>query len=186
VASVAPRSALVALMEPAANARASAAAVNLYEHCGSPIVHLEGPREGHALAAIRKELGLTDLAKTGGSDCTDGSRLLSIGPSIWLFVGEPPGQLDEAFDLALDMSHAWTRLVVTGPRSTELLAKGCALDLHRAMFSPGSCAVTGFARMRTIIWRSLDERFDLLIGRSYAASLWAWLEEAAEEFGFTR
>jgi sarcosine oxidase gamma subunit len=35
-----------------------------------------------------------------------------------------------------------------------------------------------------IVWRSLDARFDLFVGRSYALSLWDWLAEAALEFGF--
>jgi sarcosine oxidase subunit gamma len=134
-------------------------------------------------------VGLTDLPTPGRSGGRDGGQLLSIGPSIWLFVGEPPtagSSFGEAFDAAVDVSDGWTRLVVNGKRSTELLAKGCALDFHPSRFPPGSCAATGFARMRTIVWRSLDARFDLLVGRSYALSFWDWLAEAALEFGFHR
>jgi heterotetrameric sarcosine oxidase gamma subunit len=164
-----------------------AGGLELYEHAGSAILHLEGARQGQCLAAALERLQLAELPASGRSGGRDGGRLLSIGPSIWLFVGEPPVPLtflDQAFDVALDVSDGWTRLVVSGRRSTELLAKGCALDFHPSRFPPGSCAATGFARMRVIVWRSLDARFDLFVGRSYALSLWDWLAEAALEFGF--
>jgi heterotetrameric sarcosine oxidase gamma subunit len=184
-----PRSALasVAAGPPLAGRPADAAEVEIYEDSGSAIVHLEAPRPGQGLAAFLEGLGLMDLPAPGRSGGGEGGQLLSIGPSIWLFVGEPRAagiSFGEAFDAAVDISDGWTRLVVSGKRSTELLAKGCALDFHPSRFRPGSCAATGFARMRTIVWRSLDARFDLFVGRSYALSLWDWLAEAALEFGF--
>jgi sarcosine oxidase subunit gamma len=166
-----------------------AVGLELYEHAGSTILHLEGPRQGPGLAAALERLQLAELPASGRSGGGRGGQLLSIAPSTWLFVGEPAVPvtfLDEAFDVALDMSDGWTRLVISGRRSTELLAKGCALDFHPSRFQPGACAATGFARMRVIVWRSRDARFELFVGRSYALSLRAWLAEAALEFGVHR
>ncbi len=156
------------------------------------IAHLEGPLEGEALAAILAQLGLGSLPPAGKSGGSAGRRLLSIGPAIWLLVesaAAPPapdlrGLLARAFEVALDASHGWLRLRVGGRRCRELLAKGCALDLHPREFPPGACAATAFARMRTIVWRSPEASgFELFVGRSYGASLMHWLVEAAEEYG---
>ncbi len=40
------------------------------------------------------------------------------------------------------------------------------------------------ARMRVVLWRpSMESRYEMLVGRSYALSLWCWLIDAAAEYG---
>lgn len=93
---------------------------------------------------------------------------------------------EAAFTVALDVSHAWTRLAVAGVNAAALLAKGCAVDFHPSAFPSDACAATGLAQMRVVIWRSGNEpHFDLMIGRSFARSLWDWLLEAAREYDCT-
>jgi methylglutamate dehydrogenase subunit D len=106
-------------------------------------------------------------------------ELLSIGPDRFLAL-----RPDRPLDGAIDVSSAWTWLVVQGPNAANLLGKGCTLDLHPRVFAAGTCAVTGFDRMRIVLWRpDASSRYDLLVGRSCALSLWEWLTEAAAAFG---
>ena len=74
-------------------------------------------------------------------------------------------------------------LVIKGERAADLLAKGSALDLHPKYFPVGACGAAGYARLRTILWKTSAMEFELLVGRSYARSLWEWLIDAAAEYG---
>jgi len=152
--------------------------LRLRERSRTIVRYLEGAR---SLAAA-----LPSIGRSAGDarEC-----LLGIGPDSWLFVAEDGatasrGMDADRFDVALDQSHAWTRLSVSGSNALAVLAKGCVLDLDPQQFPPGACACTGFARMRVVLWLPGEEsRYDLLVGRSYALSLWEWLSEAALEFG---
>ena len=168
-----------------AAASAQSDGLALAEHRGARLNHLEGAREGAPLAALLASLEIPALPALGRSGGTSEARMLAIGPDVFLLVAQSPPAADlaQAFTAAVDLSDGWTRLVVTGAYAPDLLAAGCALDLHPRAFPPGACAVTGLAGMRTVVWRSADDRFDLMVGRSYARSMWDWLIESAAEFG---
>ena len=154
---------------------AEGSSVILRERSRAVIHHLEGLRQGSSVP---------DLPSVGKSIGSDKSRLLGIGPATWLLVADGAAPPSLEFEISVDQSHAWTRLSISGPASRPLLAKGCVLDLDPKQFPSGACAATGIARMRVVLWRADDDmRYDLLVGRSYAVSLWEWLMEAALEFG---
>jgi len=142
------------------------------------IRYLEGPRSSAA-----------EFPSVGRSVGDERERLLGVGPDAWLLVAEDGATTGlgfdfDRFDVAVDQSHAWTGLSIRGPNALAVLAKGCVLDLDPQQFSSGACATTGFAHMRVVLWRPSEEsRYDLLVGRSYAFSLWEWLSEATLEFG---
>ena len=154
--------------------------LHLKEVLDSRIVHLERARPGQALDTFIAQFGARSLPDAGGFVSSAAGVLVPAGPAIWLSIGAPPDPA--AFAVSLDLSGAWTQIVIAGSAATGLLAKGCALDLHLARFPPGACAAAGFARLRTIIWRPQQDRFHMLVGRSYARALWEWLEDAAAEF----
>lgn len=150
------------------------------ERAGGSITHLEGPRPGQALTGCLVALGISDLPPPGSS-AGGTNRLLPIGSGIWLLHAEAPPPLQEAFEVAIDVTGAWTRIAIGGAGAPALMAKGCALDLHPRAFPIDACAGAGFAGMRTIIRRA-EDGFELLVGRSYALSLWEWLVDAAAEY----
>lgn len=168
-----------------AAASAQSDGLALAEHPGARLYHLEGACEGAPLAALLASLEIPALPALGRSGGTSEARMLAIGPDAFLLVTQSPTATDltQAFTAAVDLSDGWTRLRVTGAHAPDLLATGCALDLHPRAFPPGACAVAGLAGMRTVVWRSADDRFDLLVGRSYARAMWDWLLESAAEFG---
>jgi sarcosine oxidase subunit gamma len=186
--SMMPRSALAGTV----SLREVGHALALQEHPGSTLLYLEGSCPGSALSTVLAALGLAELPDIGRSGGRNGARLLGLGPDIWLLVCDASvsvpdaltlgGPIGHAFEVTLDKTHAYTRIEIRGIHAIEFIAKACALDLHPRNFALGACAAAGFAGMRVIMWREADQ-FDLLVGRSYAVSLWEWMVDAAAEYG---
>ena len=141
-------------------------------------------------------------------NATDQASVLWLGPDEWLVVAASARR--EEFSNSLyalaaschcavtDVSDARTIIRVHGPRARDVLAKGCSLDLHPRVFGLGQCAQSSLAFCQVVVHR-IDSRpalerpsghhdagaslFDLYVGRSFAVYLWAWLNDAALEFG---
>ncbi|GGN90164.1 sarcosine oxidase subunit gamma [Actinoplanes lobatus] len=103
---------------------------------------------------------------------------LQLGPDEWLIVGEP---LETPGSSVVDVSAQRTTVAVGGSRVLDLLAMGCAIDLHPRVFRVGDCAQTTVAHAPVIIWRRETE-FWILVRASFAAHLADWLVDAAQEF----
>ena len=73
---------------------------------------------------------------------------------------------------------------MSGPSARDVLAKGCPLDLHPAVFGPGDCAQTLLAKANVTL-RCVDDspRFELIVRRSFAEYAALWLHDAAMEYG---
>ncbi|MFG2960111.1 sarcosine oxidase subunit gamma [Streptomyces sp. NPDC048291] len=118
-----------------------------------------------------------------------------LGPDEWLVVGRPgtEGELEsrirtaaadaEAAVTVTDVSAQRTTLLVGGPRARDLLAHGCALDLHPRAFGPGRCAQTTLARTQVVLVARDETRagFWVLVRSSFAGYLVDWLLDAAVE-----
>lgn len=113
------------------------------------------------------------------------------GPGQWLAVTEDRRDLAReltetvgAFAAVSDQSDGLAVLRISGPRARDALIKGVGLDLHPRGFAPGDAAVTVIAHIGAQLWQ-LDDRptYEIAIYRSFAGSLWRWLETSAAEFG---
>lgn len=113
-----------------------------------------------------------------------------LGPDEWLLVA-PDGEA-ESIEKAMresrpmdpwlsivDVSHNYTGLKLSGPRTRDLLAKGCALDLHASVFSAGNCAQTILGKSRVLL-RAVDgeDSIELWVRNSFAGYVVAWLLDA--------
>ncbi|MEV5955762.1 sarcosine oxidase subunit gamma family protein [Streptomyces sp. NPDC051987] len=117
-----------------------------------------------------------------------------LGPDEWLVVGRPGTERDlesriraAAGDEPIavtDVSAQRTTLLVGGPRARDLLAHGCALDLHPRAFGPGRCAQTTLARAQVVLVAREETRagFWVLVRSSFAGYLADWLLDAAVEY----
>jgi sarcosine oxidase subunit gamma len=90
-----------------------------------------------------------------------------IGPLLWQAAA------------VLDRSHGFVSIRIAGPAAKHVLAKGCALDLHPAVFVVGDCAVTQIAQVRVHLRLVAEDNFLLLSPRSYAENLLTWLDRTA-------
>ncbi|MEV6302867.1 sarcosine oxidase subunit gamma family protein [Actinoplanes sp. NPDC051861] len=146
---------------------------------------------GPAAEAAGKQLGVT-LPVEGGSSARAGDvTVLRLGPDEWLVLG-PPGaepRLTAALESAagtehvsvVDVSAQRTTVALAGPRVRELLAFGCAIDLHPRAFGVGACAQTVLAHAPVVLLRRDPSSFWVLVRASFAGHLAAWLADAALE-----
>jgi len=182
------RSTLAAVGTPLPHFRVGSRIVlDVSEIAHQRVLELARPRTGAALDAVLATFGIEELPYVGTTAYASGAALLGIGPGLWLLIesdNAPPESRgpEVGFEVAVETTDAWTQLAISGSAAADLLAKGCALDLHPRVFRQGCCAVKRFAQLRCVLDRS-SIGYRLLVGRSYAVSLAEWLLEAAAEFG---
>jgi sarcosine oxidase subunit gamma len=144
-------------------------------------------------------LGVASLPTTPSTAVTGpDSTVIWFGPDEWLvFSTDRSGealeaQLREAVSehggAAIDVSAQRTTLRLRGAHARDVLAKGCSLDLHPAVFSPGAAAQTTVALAGVVLIPMDDNGTDyrVLVRSSFARHLADWLIDAAEEFGVLR
>ncbi len=154
------------------------AAVELRE--GEPVskLVLRGDAADPAfLTAVEKSLGLALPGKVGQGAEAAGVALLCLGPDEWLVLG--PGELAGGL-VVTDVSAAWAMLHLGGERAPDVLAKGCPLDFAGLAVGDGRESQLGHVHF---IARRCQQGFDLLFRRSQARAAWAWLVDAAGEYG---
>ena len=120
--------------------------------------------------------------------------MLWLGPDEWLVV--TPERRAERIERALrgalegrhaalsDVSHGRTVIALSGPDARALLAKGCPLDFHPRVFTPGRCAQSRLAKCQALIHQVGEApAFEIHVHRSFAQYAWTWLMDAGQEFG---
>jgi len=149
--------------------------------------------KGSAADPVTAALGVA-LPTAPGITRSGELSVVWLGPDEWLIIG-PPGTEGEltsrlrssagaAHVSVVDVSAQRTTLLVAGPRARDLLALGCALDLHPRSFGEGSCAQTMLAQAPIIlVGRDLrPPAFWVLVRASFAAYLADWLIDASIGF----
>jgi sarcosine oxidase subunit gamma len=163
---------------------------------------LIGERRGLALAQVLARHGQDEaVAAALGVDPAPGlasrtpvGTALWLAPGTWMVVAEDLDHhgfyrslRDRLGDRAavVDQSHGRAVLRVAGARAREVLAKGCRLDLHPRVFTPGMCAQTAIAQIGVLL-HQCDEipTYDLYVPAGYARDFLEWLMTSAAEFGF--
>ena len=120
--------------------------------------------------------------------------LLQVGPQRWLVVDHRDHLESLTASLATslegfvvtDLSQARTVLRIGGGKARDVLAKGCALDLHPGVFPVGSCTATSVVGLAAVLVAVDDApTYDLHVARTYGQYVWEWICEAAAEYGYS-
>ena len=143
--------------------------------------------------AERVALALGAPLPSGPNTCSRAGTLTIcwLGPDEWLLIGEP----DQAGELAarvggalggepgsiVDVSAHRTMIRLSGKHARDVLAHGCALDLHPRVFGPGQCAQTLLARAGVLLVAD-DDAWRIGVRSSFARYLASWLLDAAIEY----
>jgi sarcosine oxidase subunit gamma len=150
------------------------------------------PGDG-APSAVEAALGFALPTVANTTAAANGRTVLWLGPDEWLVVAAPGTEaalelelreaLDDALGSVVDLSANRTAIELRGPAARDVLAKGCALDLHPSAFGPGQCAQTLIARAQVIL-EQLDDApaYRLLVRGSFSDYLATWLLDAMAEF----
>ena len=118
----------------------------------------------------------------------DGPRAaLWLGPDEWVILGPPDagGEIVAKLDAALDGLHRSVvdvganrvALEISGPGAREILSKGCAIDLHPRMWSPGMCAQSTLGKAQVILHERADTT-GIAVRTSFANYLVDWFAAA--------
>lgn len=147
-------------------------------------------------AALEEGLGqapaLEPNTVSGPAEDETALRILWLGPDEWLVVGAENVELGKKLEIIADGRHVAVSdvsesraiLKLSGARARDVLAKGCALDLHPSVFGPGQCAQSMLAQAHVILHQTSEAPdYDIYVHRSFAEHLWAWLEDASAEYG---
>jgi len=157
------------------------------------LLALWGPDTPEFQVAAAALLGDRLPAAIGEARGDADQHLLRLGPGEWLLL-RPDGDaaalaaawdapLAEAGGVATDVSDGWARLRLEGTAVRRLLGAGLGLDLDPRHFGPGRCARTLLARCPVLLIPGAGTAMDLLVARSFAAWLVAWLDDAALGLG---
>ena len=120
----------------------------------------------------------------------EGVVIAWAGPEEWFVIGQEEGTsglrvalrqaIPEADGAVVDVSSGFTLFSVEGRRARDLVAAGCAIDVHPRAFGTGRCAQTLYARTGvSLLQRDDTPRFEMMVRRSYADWLWRWMEASA-------
>jgi sarcosine oxidase subunit gamma len=148
------------------------------------------PADTETMGALERALGLSPPIKPNTVSSQAGRAILWLGPDEWLIVA-PSGHEPYVQDAVrttlgervgiVDVSANRTVIDLQGAAARDLLAHGCAIDLHPRFFGPGQCAQTLLARAQVII-QPTDGRpgFYIYVRASYAPYLADWLIDARD------
>jgi len=134
---------------------------------------LEMPEAAFASASHGGDLALRIAADQFWVVTTDGARLAALAAAVGPDVGT-----------VTILSASRTRIVIEGDASRELLGRLVAIDLDPRVFAVGHHAQTGMHHVGGLLFRAGADRYEFFALRTYAASTWELLADAALPFGY--
>jgi len=170
-----------------------------------PFVAMAGLRvdpAGPVAAAVAEYLGVALPTAPSTYVESESATAIWLGPDEWLITSPfrtPEGLetgLGEAISLegevddtgftgsVVDVSAQRTTLRLRGEQVRDLLAGGCALDLHPRVFGRGAAAQTLLGQAAVVLM-ALDDtgtHYQLVVRSSFAGYVIAWLLDAATEY----
>ena len=161
----------------------------------------EGEPNPNHLAVVRRPVIFSVLAHAGQEDWTLAAlrampdiSVRHVGPDEWLAVSDVLGAESLARDLAVldagrvsyfEQSDGRVILRLSGPSVRRILAKCVAADLHPQVFAEGQSANMLCCHVSANLARTGPDRFEIIVPRSYAGSVFEELIEMGREFALT-
>lgn len=108
------------------------------------------------------------------------------GPGEWLLVSGDPEQAPEIDGaMVVDQSHGRTLFRLTGPACVDILMRGVAVDLSGGILPEGGSANMAFGHLSINLARLAGSTYEMIVGRSFAESLYHDVRQAGRAFGLT-
>ena len=107
-----------------------------------------------------------------------------VGPGEWLLMGGDPDR-SPAIDGAMVVDQSRTLFRLAGPDAVAILMRGVAVDLAGGALPPGASASMAFGHLAINLARITETGFELIVGRSFAESLYHDVRQAGRAFGLT-
>ncbi|NTJ61527.1 sarcosine oxidase subunit gamma [Agrobacterium rhizogenes] len=153
------------------------------------------------LAVVRRPAIFSVLGRAGDQDGVLASlkalkdvSVRDAGPREWFVVSETLGAdsmardlftLDPARASFFEQSDGRVLLHISGPNVPRILAKCVAVDLHPQVFAEGHSANMLCCHVSANVARTGPDRFEIIVPRSYAGSVFEEIMEMGREFALT-
>ena len=147
------------------------------------IIELRGAWSDAFASAVQQTLGVNIPATSPGTAKSDDLTALWMGPDRWWLVADGPvlpsvNELHQklaAFNAAVvEVGDAFVAVKIAGPKSRDVLAKGCTIDLHPRAFKTGSIVQTNLAKAQIALYQLDEITYQIFARRSFAEYLWTW------------
>ncbi|WP_282041171.1 sarcosine oxidase subunit gamma [Halomonas alimentaria] len=144
--------------------------------------------------AVRKVLGISLPGQPLGLALdANGERSVQwLSPDEWLVIVPGGEELDieqrlrdalgDAHYAIVDVSGGQTLVELSGEKARELLMKSTPYDVHPEAFPVGKGVTTVFAKANLILRRPTEERWELVLRRSFADYVYRWILDAGAEY----
>ncbi|NWN83671.1 MAG: sarcosine oxidase subunit gamma family protein [Halomonas sp.] len=145
--------------------------------------------------AVREVLGISLPGQPLGLALDEsGERSVQwLSPDEWLVI-VPGGEefelenrlrekLGDAHFAILNVSGGQTLVELAGDKARELLMKSTSYDVHPSSFPVGKAVSVVFAKSSLILRRPAEDRYELVLRRSFADYLYRWILDAGAEYG---
>lgn len=145
----------------------------------------------------RREMEASLARHLGVSLPEDGRRTVrSGGLTIWrtgmeqFWLRDRPGRdrsgefvtlVGPAQGAVTPLSHSRTCLYLEGAPAASVLAKTLTIDLSERAFPVDASAMTGLHHTPVLVHRTSAARYEILVMRTFAVSVWEWLLDLAAE-----
>jgi len=162
-------------------------------HLGKLILRGE-PNDRAFLNGAAKALDTSPPLEPNTTRTSKQAYIVWTAPNEWLLVTSPGKEIaleKKLSDVLSNTHHAVTNttdhstvISLSGRNAQTVMAKGCAIDLHRRVFMPGSAAQSQLAKTLVTFWQTDDiPTYEILVRASFASYLWSWIIDAGAEFG---
>ncbi len=150
------------------------------------------PENGAFLEGVKAVLGVTPPTQPGTYETNGDTHIYWLGPNEWLAIVAGGTEAEVEADLRrrlqghfsiVDVSGGQTLINLSGKGVATVLKKSSGYDFHPSHFGPGRCVQTTLAKATALVSKKADGSFDLVVRRSFADYLAAWLLDAGGEFG---
>lgn len=109
-----------------------------------------------------------------------------VAPGEWLLVSGDAAQAPEIDGaMVVDQSHGRTLFRLSGPDAVGILMRGVAVDLAGGAMTVGGSASMAFGHLAINLARSGENSYEMIVGRSFAESLYHDVRQAGRAFGLT-
>jgi sarcosine oxidase, subunit gamma len=166
--------------------------VHFHERKLKGLLTLRCAPSAEQLAVIESLLGVALPMQPLTSVTTDAVSVRWMSPDEWLIIvaGEQAFEIETQFQEKLtghyalvNISGGTTIFDVSGSHVVDMLKKSTPVDLHASEFPVGKVVSTVFAKSGATICRLADDKFELVVRRSFADYLWLWIQDASREYG---
>lgn len=187
------KSSVASIVDSRAAAAQGVSTVQLVEERLTGILVLRAAAaQGDLSSALQAQLQLQLPQPLQSQENDRGDCIRWMSPDEWMLSCP----IDEAFSIEnklrsavnghiaiVNVSGGYCLLTLSGADAINLLAKGCSCNLNPEHFRAGKVVNTLMAKAQITLRCLGEERYEILVRRSFADYLWLWLQRAGSEYG---